>query len=140
MSTVMLLDSNVFLEVELAEKHADACKSLLGKVRDGIIKSAITDFHVDSVVVVMENYGKDWSELALFLASLLRYRGLMIHPMGLGGRIRAASLMKDYGLDFDDALAVQALRELSADTIVSYDDDFDSIDWIKRRVPEELAI
>jgi len=134
----MLLDSNVFLEVELAEQHADACKRFLGKVRDGIIKSAITDFHVDSVVVVMENYGKDWRELALFLASLLRYRGLKIHPMGLGDRIKATSLMKDYGLNFDDALAAQALRELSTDTIVSYDNDFDSVDWIKRRTPEDL--
>jgi len=134
----VLLDSNVFLEVELAEQHADACKRFLGKVRDGIIKSAITDFHVDSVVIVMENYGKNWRELSLFLASLLRYRGLKIHPMGLGGRIKAASLMKDYGLDFDNALAAQALRELSMDTIVSYDNDFDSVDWIKRRTPEEL--
>jgi hypothetical protein len=48
LNTVMLLDSNVFLEVELAEQHAEACKHLLSKVRDGVIKSAITDFHVDS--------------------------------------------------------------------------------------------
>jgi predicted nucleic acid-binding protein len=40
--------------------------------------------------------------------------------------------MKDYGLDFDDALAVQALKDLSADTIVSYDEDFDSVGWVKR--------
>jgi predicted nucleic acid-binding protein len=44
--------------------------------------------------------------------------------------------MKDYSLNFDDALAVQALKELPADTIVSYDDNFDSVEWIKRRTPE----
>lgn len=58
LSTEVLLDSNIFLEVELAEKHVEVCKRLLGKVRDGAIRSAITDFHVDSIIVVMENYGK----------------------------------------------------------------------------------
>jgi predicted nucleic acid-binding protein len=58
--------------------------------------------------------------------------------MDLGGRIKATSLMKDYGLDFDNALVAQALRELSMDTIVSYDNNFDSVNWIKRRTPEEL--
>ncbi|HID17405.1 TPA: PIN domain-containing protein [Candidatus Bathyarchaeota archaeon] len=138
LTTVALLDSNVFLEVELAEQHAEACKCLLRKVRDGAIKSTITDFHVDSIIVIMENYGKGWKDIALFLASLLRYKGLTIYPVGLGGRIKATSIMKDYGLDFDDALAVQALKDISTDTIVSYDDDFDSVGWIKRRTPEDL--
>lgn len=134
----MLLDSNVFLEAELAGEHGEACKGLLERIRDGVIRSAITDFHVDSIVVVMEKYGKSWKELALFLASLLRYKGLEVHHLGLGDRIRATSLMRDYSLDFDDALAVQALKGLSMDTIVSYDDDFDSVERIKRRTPEDL--
>jgi predicted nucleic acid-binding protein len=46
--------------------------------------------------------------------------------------------MKDYGLNFDDALAVQALKELSTDTIVSYDDDFDLVEGVKRRIPEDM--
>ena len=136
--TEVLLDSNVFLEAELAEEHGEACKQLLEKLRDGGIKAAITDFHVDSVVVVMENYGKGWKEVALFLASLLRYKGLKVYPLGLVSRIRATSFMKDYGLNFDDALAVQALKELSTDTIVSYDDDFESVEWVKRRIPEDI--
>ncbi len=134
----ILLDANIFLEVELAERHAGACKSLLGKVRDDAISAAITDFHIDSILLVMEGYGKGWRELAIFLASLLRYKGLSIHSVGLGGRMRAVSMMRDYGLDFDDAIAAQALKELSIDTIVSYDDDFDSVGWVKRRTPEDL--
>ena len=76
--------------------------------------------------------------MALFLASLLRYKGLSVYPLGLVSRIRATSFMKDYGLNFDDALAVQALKELSTDTIVSYDDDFDSVEGVKRRIPEDI--
>ncbi|MEM2210005.1 MAG: hypothetical protein QXM32_07230, partial [Nitrososphaerota archaeon] len=93
MSTELLLDSNIFLEIELAEQHAEACKLFLSKVRDGFIKSVITDFHVDSIITVMENYGKGWKELAIFLASLLHYKGLRIHTMGLSGRIKATYFM-----------------------------------------------
>ena len=81
---------------------------------------------------------KDWSEIGLFLTSLLRYRGLRVHPLSLVSRIKAVSLMKDYGLNFDDALAVQALQELSTNTIVSYDGDFNSVGWVKRRIPEDI--
>lgn len=137
-NTRVLLDSNIFLEVELAEKHAEACKRLLGMVRDGALKAAITDFHVDSIVVVMESYGKSWKEIAVFLTSLLRYKELKIHSMSLSSEIKATSFMKDYGLNFDDALAVQALKELSTDTIVSYDNDFDFVNWAKRKTPETL--
>lgn len=134
----MLLDSNVFLEAQLAEEHGKACRLLLERIRDGFIKAAITDFHVDSIAVVMENHGKSWKDLSLFFASLLRYKGLRVHRLGLGDKIKATSFMRDHGLDFDDALAVQALRELSMETVVSYDDDFDSVAWIKRRIPEDL--
>ncbi|MBS7649072.1 MAG: PIN domain-containing protein [Candidatus Bathyarchaeia archaeon] len=135
---VVLIDSNIFLEVELAESHADACKQFLRKVRDGLIKSAITDFHIDSIAIVMENYGKSWRDIALFLASLLRYKGLMIYPVGLGARIKSTSIMRDYGLDYDDALAAQALKDLSTSVMISYDEDFDLVNWIKRYTPEEL--
>jgi len=134
----VLLDANIFLEAELAEIHGPACKQLLEKLRDGEIKAAITDFHVDSIVIVMEKYGKRWSEISLFLASLLRYRGLKVYPLSLVSRIKATSFMKEYGLNFDDALAVQALKELSTNIIISYDKDFNSIEWIKRQTPEEL--
>jgi len=86
----------------------------------------------------MENYGKSWKDVALFLASLLRYKGLIIYPVGLSARIKSTTIMRDYGLDYDDALAVQVLKDLSTSVIISYDEDFDSVNWIKRYVPEEV--
>ena len=135
----MLLDANVFLEAALAQKHGPACKSFLEKLRDGKIQAVVTDFHVDSVVLVMESRGKGWKELSYFLASLRAYKGLRILVLGLDERIKATTIMRDYKLDFDDALAVQALRELSLDTIVSYDAHFDAVDWVQRKTPEDLV-
>lgn len=134
----ILLDSNVFLEVELAGEHAKACKALLRMIERGELRAVITDFHVDSIVVIMERYGAGWEGIYRFLVSLLLYRGLRVHSPGLAGRIRAARYMREYGLDFDDALALQVMEELSIDTIVSYDKHFDSVEWVKRNTPEEL--
>jgi len=136
----MLLDSNIFLELELGEKHAEACRQLLEKLRDGKMEGYITDFHVDSVVLVMEKYGKSWKDLLIFLVSLLKYKGLKICRLDHGDRIAAVQFMRDLGLNFDDALAVQALRKLSLETIVSYDRHFDAVGWVKRMVPEELVV
>lgn len=134
----MLLDSNIFLELQLDQKHADACERLLGKLRDGTFQGVITDFHLDSVIIIIEKYGKGWKDIATFLMSLLSYKGLKVYGLGLSNRIRATSLMRDYGLDFDDALAIQALKELAMETIISYDKDFDAVEWVRRKTPEAL--
>jgi predicted nucleic acid-binding protein len=138
-STGILLDSNIFLELELAEEHADACRRLLERVRDGKVKGYITDFHVDSIVLVMESYGKSWKDLLTFLVSLLKYKGLRICRLDHGDRIAAVQFMRDFDLGFDDALAIQALKKLSLDTIVSYDRHFDKVSGVKRITPEELV-
>ncbi len=135
---MFLLDSNIFLEVELAEEHAGACKRLLERIREGILKAVITGFQVDSIVLVMEKYGKSWREISIFLISLLKYKGLRIESVGMEDRIKATSIMKENRLSFDDALAVQTLRRLSLDTIVSYDTHFDGVSGIKRKTPEEF--
>jgi len=134
-----LLDSNIFLEVQLAQKHARPCGLLLAKVRDGKTRAIVTDFHIDSVVVVMENYGKNPREVVTFLASLTLYKGLTIYHLGLYDRIKAAYAMRDLRLDYDDALALQASRQSSVNRIVSYDEHFDSVMSIKRVVPENLV-
>ncbi|MEM4483270.1 MAG: hypothetical protein QXS19_05085 [Candidatus Methanomethylicia archaeon] len=65
----------------------------------------ITDFHVDSIMIVMKNYGKSWKDIAIFLALLLRYKGLIIYPISLNVCIKSTTIMRDY----DNALTVQDL-------------------------------
>ncbi len=62
----MLLDANIFLEAALAQEHGWACKTILERPRDGKIDAGVTDFHVDSIVLVMESYGKGWREISIF--------------------------------------------------------------------------
>ena len=133
-----LLDANVFLEVELEQEKADVCEKVLRKFHRGHIEGMLADFAIDTIVIVMENYGKKWSEIKTFLSSLLGYKGLYIHFSTLLDRIIATNYMKNFGLDFDDALALRAMKENGIVNIISYDKDFDTISDIKRILPESL--
>ena len=134
----MFVDSNIFLEVQLAQKHSETSKKFLKMVQSGRLKAYTTDFHLDNVVIVMEKYGKSWKDIAVFLTSLLQYKGLTIYPLMVYDKIKATEIMRDEGLDFDDALAVYLAKRLNLKIIVSYDSHFDKIDWLKRKIPEDF--
>jgi len=134
----MFVDSNIFLEVQLAQKHSETSKKFLKMVQTGRLKAYTTDFHLDNVVIVMEKYGKSWRDIAIFLTSLLQYKGLTIYPLMIYDKIKTTEIMRDEGLDFDDALAVYLAKRLNLKVIVSYDSHFDKIDWLKRKTPEDF--
>ena len=135
---VYFVDSNIFLELELDQEHADECEVFLNKVKKGVLKAIITCFHVDSILIVMENYDKEPRELRTFISSLYGYKGLKIYYLSLLDRISATKYMEKYGLDFDDALAYSVMKKLGIDKIVSYDKHFDSLKDIIRLEPSQI--
>mgnify|MGYP000044061315 CR=1 FL=1 len=132
---VYFVDSNIFLELELDQERANECEAYLNKVRVGTLKAVITCFHVDSILIVMENYGKRPHELRTFISSLYGYKGLKIYYLSLLDRISATKYMERFGLDFDDALAYSVMKKLGMNKIVSYDKHFDSLKDIVRLEP-----
>jgi len=132
------LDSNIFLELELDQRYADECEALLNKVRRGLIEAVTTGFHIDSILLVMENYGMKPSDLRTFLSSLLGYKGLTIYFPSLHDRILATEYMEKFGLDLDDALAYCAMKKFDTNNIVSYDKHFNPIRDVTRLEPSQL--
>ena len=100
---VYFVDANIFLELD--QEHANECETFLEKVRSGVLKAVTTSFHVDSVLVVMENYVKAARDFRIFLSSLIGYKGLKIYFLSLFDRIMATKYMERLNIDFDDALA-----------------------------------
>ena len=137
---VYFVDSNIFLELELDQEHADECEAFLNKVKVGTLKAIITCFHIDSILIVMENYGKKPHELRTFISSLYGYKGLRIYYLSLFDRISATKYMEKYGLDFDDALAYSVMKKVGINKIVSYDKHFDSLRDIIRLEPSHFLI
>jgi predicted nucleic acid-binding protein len=134
----VIIDANVFLEVALDQERGRESRLFLEQVRDGKLSAALPDFHLDSILLVLERHGKSWIEMATFVASLFRYKGLTIYTPGLIGRLRAAKLMGKHDLDLDDALMVQALADLVGKAVVSYDVHLDGLDGIVRKTPGDF--
>jgi len=97
-----------------------------------------TDFHVDTVIIVMENHGLGPADIRTFLLSLLSYEGLEIYILSMADRLEATKHMESLKLDFDDALAYQAMLTLNIRDIVSYDKHFDGLPGIRRITPAQI--
>jgi len=137
-STKYLIDANIFLEVQLDQENAKVCENVLRKLQQGEIEGILIDFTIDTIVVIMENYGKSWNDIKIFLSSLFGYEGIYVQFTTLSDRIAATNYMKNFGLDFDDALVLQAMKKNGIASIISYDKDFDKVSGIKRVLPENL--
>jgi len=132
------LDANVFLELALDQQRADQCSLFLRKIQKGLIKAVVTDFHVDTIILIMEKYGKSPNDLRLFISSLMGFEGLRIYFLSLTDRLTAMKHMEEFKLDYDDALAYQVMTKLNIKSFVSYDKHFDSIRHITRQEPAQL--
>ena len=126
------------MELELDQERADECEVFLNKVKSGLLKAVTTGFHIDRILIIMENYGKSPSDLKTFLSSLLSYKGLEVYLLSILDRISATRWMDELKLDLDDAIAYHVMKRLNIDTIVSYDRHFDSIKDITRLEPSQL--
>jgi predicted nucleic acid-binding protein len=47
---MLLIDTNIFLEILLSRKHKESCKTILKKIKEGGIKAIITDFSLHSII------------------------------------------------------------------------------------------
>ncbi len=130
----MLIDTNIFLEVQLNQQKAQEASEILEAVSKNIIQAYVTDFTIDSIVLIMEHYNKSPAEIKQFLVSLLAYEGLDFYQLSIFDKIKATEYMNSLHLDFDDACMYQAMRALKITTIASFDTDFDKISSIKRLV------
>jgi predicted nucleic acid-binding protein len=104
----------------------------------GKITAITTDFLVDAIIIVMENYGKSPDEIRLFISSLIGFKHLHIYRLTLIDRIAATTHMKQFGLDFDDSTAYQTMKVMNIKNIISYDRHFDAISGIQRVLPKDV--
>ncbi|KPV62226.1 MAG: hypothetical protein AOA65_1997 [Candidatus Bathyarchaeota archaeon BA1] len=136
--TAYMVDANIFLEVELKQERGRFCKAFLNKLKRGEVEGLTTDFIVDTIAIIMEDYGKTWAEIRKFLLSLTRYTSLRIYSLSLADRIMTTEFMRLYNLDFDDGTTYQAMRACDINQIISYDNHFNNIPQLKRVIPGEI--
>lgn len=131
---MILVDTNIFLELLLGQKKAEDCEALLNSISKGEIEAVVTHFTVHAVEAVLGS----GEPLIAFLRNLENSEGLTIIDTGISEEISAAMLAERISLDFDDALQYYAARRYGAEAIVSFDEHFDSLD-VPRVEPSELV-
>jgi predicted nucleic acid-binding protein len=121
-----LVDTNIFLEVLLAQNRKDECENFLNNLRTGKKTGVITDFTLHSIIVIMSNFNKI-RELKLFLFSLTAYNGLKIYHTTLTNEINATEIALNQNLDMDDAIQYSTALALNVEAIVSFDKHFNNL-------------
>ncbi len=130
---MILLDTNVFLELLLGQSRADDCEALLSAVSKGRIEAVITHFTVHAVEAVLGS----GEPILTFLRNLDNSLGLTVFETGVADEMSAAMLTERESLDFDDALQYYVAKRLGVEAIVSYDKHFDKLD-VPRTEPSHL--
>ncbi len=131
-----LIDTNIFLEVMLAQARKNECKTLLKALETGKEKAVVTDFSLYSIMLIMFNLSKI-KGLKVFLSSLSAYKGVTIYHTRLSDMIKATE-MSEKGLDMDDSIQYSAALALNAKAIISFDKHFDGLE-IPRAEPSQIV-
>jgi predicted nucleic acid-binding protein len=130
---LILLDTNIFLELLMGQKRAPECEQLLELISKGDMEAAVTHFavhDVEAALVTGEN-------LEAFLRNLEHSVGLYVYETNLADEMAVALMSKKIGLDFDDTLQYYVAKRLGVDAIVSFDEHFDGLD-LQRVEPRDL--
>jgi len=134
---MLLVDTNVFLEVMLGRPKRESCAAFLGVLRGGGREGVVTDFTIYSIMVILE-WAEKLPELRIFLSALSAYKGLAIYPISLEEKLAAVKLAIEGEFDIDDALQYVCARTLKAEGVVSLDRHFDGHE-VPRIEPASLS-
>lgn len=130
---MILIDTNVFLELLLGQSKAGDCKTFLKRVSDGQVEAVATHFSIHATEAVI---GKG-ELLTRFIRNIENSEGLYVYDTDLTEESSAALLTGRLGLDFDDALQYFVAKRLGAAAIVSFDGHFDGLD-VPRMEPRDF--
>src|SRR3989344_535096 len=123
----MIIDANIFLELFLKQSNSERCKVYLNKIINGELNAIVSDFTVDTIIIVMERNKVELNVINVFLQKLLNSKGLKIYSINMKDRIEALKYMKKYDLDYEDALILQSAISTKSERILSFDKHFDKI-------------
>lgn len=130
------IDANVILRFLTNDDpvKADACAKLLEKVERNEYRVWLPDLVLADIIWTLERfYRTSKAEIAELLAPLVSLRGMYcadkesIH--------RALNIYTRHNIDWTDAFVAAQIVSQGAETIYSYDRDFDRIEEITRLEP-----
>jgi len=129
----LLIDTNIFLEVVLAQSKATGAQELLSKTEEH--EFFISDYSLHSIGLLFFRR-KQHNVFRQFLTDMISIAGIKmiaLLPRDMEGVINTA---QKFSLDFDDAYQYVAAEQYEL-TIVSFDSDFDRTEK-GRKTPDHI--
>jgi len=127
-----LIDTNIFLEILLAQEQSEEAKKLLVNVER--YEFYLTDFTIHSIGLILFRQRLD-SKFARFIADIVG-AGIGVLSLPILEMERVVAVVQKYTLDFDDAYQY-AVAEKHGLRIVSYDSHFDKTN-LGRTTPRKI--
>jgi len=137
-SRLYYIDSNVFIYPiiydETSVVEAKKCRELLLKIALGEVEAYTSSITWDEVTwVVRKLFGVD---LSIHQGKLfLRFPNVRLLAIKKSTIFKAQEIVEKYRLTPRDAIHAAAAIENKINTIISYDEDFDSLDAMERIEP-----
>src|SRR4030042_2714456 len=128
-----LIDTNIFLEVILAQSKATDAQELLSKTEE--YEFFMSDYSLHSIGLLFFRR-KQYGIFQQFLTDMIYIAGIKmvsLLPKDMGDVINAA---QKFGLDFDDAYQYVTAEQYGL-AIISFDSDFDRQE-IGRKTPDQI--
>ncbi|MEM3083759.1 MAG: PIN domain-containing protein [Nitrososphaerales archaeon] len=130
---MILIDTNIYLELFLGRERAADCEKLLNMISAGESEAVTTKFSVHAAEALLNS-----PELVLtLLRNIGNSIGLEVYETSLDDEIAVAMTMNKRRLDFDDALQYYVAKKLGVEAIISYDKHFDGLD-VPRKEPADM--
>ncbi len=132
------LDTNVILRYLTRDdpQKAERCYALFQGVKRKEIQLVTSESVLAEVVFVLSSkalYNEPRENIRALLLPIISLTSLRVPNRR--AVLRALDLYASSRLDFEDALSIAHMERLKLDTIVSYDQDFDCAQGVKRREP-----
>lgn len=131
---MILIDTNIFLELLMDQPNAEDCERLLSAVSEGKVEALVTRYSLHAI----ESLLRDPDVLTSFLRNIENSAGLFVYETDTSEELVISILMKEIRRDFDDSLQYYVSKKVGAKAIVSFDRHFDGLDI--RRVDPEAAL
>jgi uncharacterized protein len=135
----LLIDANVILEFLLARPRQEESLSLLKLTSAGSVTAWVMSYAVHSIEYMLYREG-DLTALRTFLELLRSSIGLTVYDSNPAEDLTALAFTKkadaQFQLDFDDALHYATAKKHNL-TLVSFDQDFDKTDLL-RKTPSDI--
>ena len=129
----LLIDTNIFLEVLLAQDRAGEARRLLAKTQEHDF--FMSDFSLHSIGLLLFRRHKH-DTFRRFLTDMFVNAGVDTASLVASEMEAVAQSAQQFGLDFDDAYQYAVAEEYGL-TIISFDSDFDRTER-GRRTPGQV--